>query len=67
MQLMPTGRLSVEKFLESNLFQAAVKLSAVNDARDVRNREQLRVDRQRAKDLEHQKRLSEANVASHEK
>ena len=66
-QLMPTARLSLEKLLDSILFQAAVKLSAEREARDVRNRDQLRIERQRAKDLEYKKRLAEANVASLEK
>ena len=33
----------------------------------MRNKEQLRIERQRVKDLEHQKRLAEANVSSLEK
>ena len=63
-QLMTTARLSLEKLLESTLFQAAVKLSKERDARDVRNRELLRIERQRAKDLEYKQRLAETNVAS---
>ena len=66
-RLMPTDRLSLDDLLESTLFQAAVKLSMEHDARDMRDKEQLRIERQRVKDLEHQKRLAEANVSSLEK
>ena len=66
-QLMPTTRLPLEKLLESNLFQAAVKMSAERDARDMHNREQLRIERRHAKDLENQKRLAETNASSLEK
>ena len=63
-QLMPSARLSLDQLLESNLFQTAVKLSVERDARDMRYKEQLRIERHHVQDLEDKKRMAEANVKS---
>ena len=66
-QLLPKSRLTLDKLLETSLFQTAVKLSADLNARDVHYKEELEMERRQVKDLVYQNGMALANVASLEK